>query len=392
MVDNNDIKGNFDNTDFPVTNSQFQPIDTEELMNVVQTMDSQDVINCFQGVQDDFGSSQVTVSQEFGQYLLASEAEVFNVDQKPEPEHWNQFPTLNEMPGDANFSVGIPAVMNNSNWNYSDSLKKIFIKINTLLNLDISYNRKRCNGTMFLRAMIVYPDFHYMPVVICNNHKDMQKQNGHNIIRCPHANVNYVGHEKGANFKERLALIFPLGTSVVKSENDDYVKSSVTLEFACQNSCPTGINRKTTVLSLTLEDENGFMYGQRLINFKVCTVPKRDCQNEEQPPKKRKSAGSGQPSNGKRPCYSVVSKVVKEEDTGSSGSQCERVSSSESLTGVSCKITMPDLDSMHDVLTYAHDRLAGKILNNPEKSHSYGKHIKAVKKLQQSLPSSSAKE
>lgn len=129
-----------------------------------------------------------------------------------------------------------------------------------------------------------------------------------------------------------------------------------------------------------------------MINFKVCTVPKRDRSHEEShPDKKRKSSSNGSCSSGKRPCRApevmpvneaMIRYANEEEDTPPSV-QCEKVSSADSLVnGISCKITMPDVVSMKNVLHTAYNEIAGKIVSDPENSQRFGKFIKMIKKLQ----------
>ncbi|XP_055698073.1 tumor protein p73 isoform X2 [Phlebotomus papatasi] len=370
-------------------NNLFQ-INTEELLMATE-MGSQEAYNAIQGIFD-LGNSQ-----NVNQLMLPQDTSMLR-DQKPDPEHWNHFPRLVENSGTCDFELTIPAPSNQSNWSYSPSLKKLFIKINTLLNLEVSYKTSFATR-LFCRVMIVYPDYPYMPVVRCNNHKVINPEKPgreSHIIKCPHEGVEYWGTKDGQTFIKRLALIYPL-TQNIKTEEDNWVRTSVTLEFACQNSCPTGINRRATVLFFTLEDERGQIYGQRMINFKVCTVPKRDRSHEEShPDKKRKSSSSGSCSSGKRPCRApevvpvneAMIKYNEEEDTPSV--QCEKVSSAESLVnGISCKITMPDAASMKNVLHSAYNEIAGKIVSDPENSQRFGKFIKMIKKQQQSLPSQS---
>ncbi|XP_055677823.1 cellular tumor antigen p53 isoform X1 [Lutzomyia longipalpis] len=386
-------------------------VNTEDLL-LVGGLNSQETFHCIDSILRGTDSQEIAtlsqiMDQNDGQHLPlnADLAAIAYNDVKPEPEHWDQFPTLNDVSGDSGFEVFVPTSKNNSTSTYSAELNKIFIKPSSLLKLDVLYNTK-LYGKMFLRTMMVYPDCQYEPVVRCNNHK---VQNGKvetpgqecHVIKCPHDNVTYVGAENGKKFRDRLALIFPL-TPQQKCENNDKVLASVDMLFVCQNSCPSGMNRRATVLFLTLEDERGNMYGQKTINLKICTVPRRDKDKEESLPekKKRKSSTPSTPSSSKKVCRTVPESAAAafngqvksehhdvEETLPTNQVQCERVSSAESLTsGIACKIIMPDCESMCNVLHFARNELAGKMVDDPDNAPRYGKFMKNIKKLQQSLP------
>lgn len=73
------------------------------------------------------------------------------------------------------------------------------------------------------------------------------------ILKCCHPNTQYVGIENGQLFGQRLSVFVPLGRSAVNEEG--FASESLMLEFMCQNSCTTGINRKSTAVVFTLENE-----------------------------------------------------------------------------------------------------------------------------------------
>lgn len=84
------------------------------------------------------------------------------------------------------------------------------------------------------------------------------------------------------------------------------------LQFTCQNSCSGGMNRKATSIVFTLENEYSEVFGRKIMNFKVCSCPKRDKDKDEEGlkamPKKRKGEPTA-PSTSKK----VAIPLVKQE-------------------------------------------------------------------------------
>lgn len=115
-------------------------------------------------------------------------------------------------------------------------------------------------------------------------------------MRCFNPSARYVGTENGVAFKDRLAVIIPLGMT-----SQEQVALNVSLEFVCQNSCRI-INRRTTAIIFTLEDVHGQILGKKSLHLKVCSCPKRDKMKEEETvaPTKRKSDTQLQAPPGKK--------------------------------------------------------------------------------------------
>ncbi|GAB0098990.1 hypothetical protein DMENIID0001_148070 [Sergentomyia squamirostris] len=408
MVDNKEYlendgynNGNYDSSQQSLCNINIIN-STPETFNCLENMingGSQDFTLPSLQMDNQQGLSHMLFSQQ-GAEVMATIDYPIKQEEQPEPEHWNIFPNITEFPGECDFDVDF-SPHNNSNWTCSSDLKKLFIKINTCLNLNVKYSYQALGGTkMFLRVMIVYPDFRYIPVIRCNNHK-VQNSNEEpgtesHIIRCPHNNMEYVGTDIGNVFSKRLALRFPLSINNVEN---NLVQNTIELLFTCQNSCPTGINRRATVLLFTLEDERGNMYGQKPINFKVCTVPKRDCVNEEkQPQKKRKSAANG-PSSSKKPCRllaqtengGATGKSMNQQDTeqtsvvaGEGQVQVERVSSQSDILSSGCQVnvTMPDVSMAKDLLQLARDQIVLKMYDEPQNTARYMSFLNNIKTSQ----------
>lgn len=73
------------------------------------------------------------------------------------------------------------------------------------------------------------------------------------ILKCLHPNAKYVGDENCQLFGDRLSIVVPLGRPEINE--DGIANESLKWEFLCQNSCATGINRKSTAVIFTLENE-----------------------------------------------------------------------------------------------------------------------------------------
>lgn len=69
------------------------------------------------------------------------------------------------------------------------------------------------------------------------------------ILRCEHTDTQYFGSDSGQKFIDKLSILLPLG----KSGYGDVVNETIALQFVCQNSCVSGINRRSTAIIFTLE-------------------------------------------------------------------------------------------------------------------------------------------
>lgn len=164
----------------------------------------------------------------------------------------------------------------NQNWLFNPKIGKVYIKLNSVMKVALSY--KPYNTTnLFLRAMILYssPDDMHLQVKRCANHRVSIDNQGSfeelssrffcrrifllkdvppaHILKCCHPNTQYVGNENAQVFGQRLSVLVPLDRPVVNE--DGLASESIMLEFMCQNSCTTGINRKSTAVVFTLENE-----------------------------------------------------------------------------------------------------------------------------------------
>lgn len=171
------------------------------------------------------------------------------------------------------------------NWMYSAKLDKVYIKLNSMMNLTVSY-RPSSLEPLFVRAMIVFSrrDEIHLPVSRCPNHRMQcsgRSDDGCNetrilihsvsfvaevpafhILKCCNPNTEYHGIENESSFGRRASLVVPLGRPQQQQLQQQLApgetircQHSLGLEFMCQNSCANGIQRKQTVLVFTLENE-----------------------------------------------------------------------------------------------------------------------------------------
>ncbi|CAH1730611.1 unnamed protein product [Chironomus riparius] len=235
--------------------------------------------------------------EEYPQYFH----EILEIPPLPNLDHLRQLPNLEDMSeNNWKFDMQLKSESGNkSSWLYSGSLNKVFVKINTPLNVYPAFVRYDVNAELFIRAMIVYSSQNDLPEPVkkCPNHKE--KYTGcfaDHILRCDNTESVYRGNENGKVFEEKLAVLVPM-KNIASNE-------PLKLTFTCQNSCSGGMNRKSTSLIFTLEDQYQNILGRKCMHFKVCSCPRRDKEKDEQTtktlPKKRKIEGSNAPSTSKK--------------------------------------------------------------------------------------------
>lgn len=220
----------------------------------------------------------------------------------PEPEHLRNLPILEDMETDYKFDMNMNSESGNkSSWLYSGQLNKIFVKLDTPLNVYPVFIRQDPNTHLYIRAMVVFtsPNDLPEPVKKCPNHKEKCQpgdQAVDHILKCDNSGSIYEGNENGKVFADKLSVLIPM-SNIASNE-------PLKLIFTCQNSCSGGMNRKSTSLIFTLEDQYRNILGRKTMNFKVCSCPRRDKEKDEQGskalPKKRKHDGSNAPSTSKK--------------------------------------------------------------------------------------------
>lgn len=296
----------------------------------------------------------------------------------------NKLPDLEKVDCGYNFDVFLNGDSNN--WIYSPDLDKIFIKISSVMNVHLSY--RPLNENLYVRAMILYsnPDDMHLPVKRCPNHStNDQTSHADHILKCCDPHAEYRGNGDGAVFKDRLSITVPL-TQMNRDDNGN-ASMSIGYEFGCQNSCSRGINRRTTSIMFTLENEQMQILGKRAIQVKVCSCPKRDCDRElsEKPSKRKASAGGSYPK-GKKPKYTEVKTEVKTEpeDSDAPSSPIDCIATANVINQWSTQLNMPTREMLLYVLDCAYDKIAGEMARD-RKSNNHNDMIKFLKNLQKQI-------
>lgn len=309
---------------------------------------------------------------------------------KPNLQHLDQLPITKDLTNDWNFDVALNGESSGkTSWMYSAKLNKVFVKIDNHLNVYISY-QPLDNQVLFVRSMIVYTskDDETEPVRKCANHRAKQANimlHPDHILRCEAPETQYVGREDGKLFRDKLAIVIPM-SAIASNE-------PLKLQFTCQNSCSGGINRKLTSLVFTLENHFGEVLGRKIMNFKVCSCPKRDKERDESNEdttklmlKKRKGDPTA-PSTSKK----VVMIVKQESDTTMSvdsdvpllpavPSDLQHFNPmvKQELNGCVVNIVLPDPELKRKILESAYDVVAGHMMKTGDEA--YQPYLTDIKK------------
>lgn len=301
-------------------------------------------------------------------------------------EHLNQLPLTDEYVTDYGFDIGLNSESaGRTSWMFSTKLNKVFVKINTTLNVTANYKVVDPSVQLFIRAMIVYTSANNLsePVMKCPNHLEQSKREKleypEHILRCSTIETHYIGTEGGKYFNEKYAILIPM-CAVAANE-------PLKLQFTCQNSCSGGMNRKMTSIVFTLEDAYQQVLGRRVLNFKVCSCPKRDKEKDEEVfskilPKKRKGEQTA-PSTSKKVALSVP--LVKQESDdnlslNSDGLMTALPSDLQSLNSglielkkepqnCNVNITFPNQETKKEALNAMYNVVAGKIQRTGDASY-----------------------
>lgn len=203
------------------------------------------------------------------------------------PDHLKKTPILEDFIHPLqNFTVGISGEpCSASSWCYSKVLEKLFVKKKTPVTFDVSFSQP-LDGGLKLRIMLVYSNtqFAYNTITRCQDDisKDRAKsyEFKEHVVRCLNPEALYAGRENGVNFEDRLAILVDLNDGRSQKHQQTQQTVPVSLEFLCQNSCPT-MERRGTTLLFTLENEHGTLLGRKSISVKICSCPKRDMEKDE---------------------------------------------------------------------------------------------------------------
>lgn len=302
--------------------------------------------------------------------------------QSGEP-HLSRIPDLLKVETDYKFEVTING--DNNNWLYVPALEKIFIKMSSTMNINISYIPPPQGSQLYLRAMILFSntDQMHLPVKRCANHRESDSKDNHvlnhHILRCLHPSSFYRGFEDGLFFQDRLCAMVPLCSP---TNEDGLAQEAIGLEFVCQNSCTSGINRRSTSIMFTLEEHTGKLVGKRVVQFKVCSCPKRDAEREMPEQLKRKPSGAQSHPRGKKPKYQVTleNTEIKTEPVDSPPEPVPSPSP-PGAGEVTLTLTMPNAEAMRHVLECAFNKIAGVMASDPDNSEKYIRLLKQTGKL-----------
>lgn len=322
------------------------------------------------------------VADDCGQFIVDQQDVVsdvcgqFIVQPVVYPPHFDQLPLTDSFESDWNFNIQLNSdSAGKTSWLFSMKLNKVFVKIDTHLNIYPTYTVVQ-DQKLFVRAMIVYTSKNELaePVRKCPNHRAKSLQNNpEHILRCDLPHTEYVGNEDGKLFKEKLALRIPM-SAIASNE-------PIKLQFTCQNSC-SGMSRKYTSIVFTLENEYGECYGRKVLNFKVCSCPKRDKERDEDSPMRflpKKPKKETNPSTSNK--IAVQPPVVKQE------SQVANVDSvplpmqevKREPTGCFLTVALPDNDLKRRALEAIQDMVAGKMIRTGD-VNTYQPYLNDIRK------------
>lgn len=128
--------------------------------------------------------------------------------------------------------------------------------MNTTFIVNISYNNylemNQHPQQLYLRIMpmFVAPEDLHLPVKRCLNHQsngDDQLKAHVVLCRQPAHLAIHEGHQDASTYQERLSI------KIAMNSQQPRVDETIGLEFFCQNSCTSGINRRCTALLFALE-------------------------------------------------------------------------------------------------------------------------------------------
>lgn len=285
----------------------------------------------------------------------------------PMPSHFNKHPNLDTVPTSYDFSVGVPG---NQNTNVVFQNQKLFIKMDSKMTVTVTYKEQQKGEPLYLRAMILFASTEnmHLPVNRCANHPyrpSNEELNKHDdkearfasIIKINNPHASYKGIKTGETFGQRLSVVVPLDGDKFDSEGN--ITQTLCMEFGCQNSCASGINRRPTTLVFTLENESLQLLGRSVVEFKVCSCPKRDAEREREAPKKKRDGEKPYP-RGKRPKYAEPARLVKTEPESESDNNTDVVPN-DSVTTISMMVPS---DLIPEILKGVQEKIALKLVTD----------------------------
>lgn len=329
------------------------------------------------------------LNETIGDALTAAEQSM-PIQNQDTPPHWNRHPNLLQIKSNYDFEVTVSP--DNTGVVYDD--EKLFIKMNSKMTFGVSYREVNRNEGLWLRAMIVFIKPAEMPSAVkrCANHRTSTASIENpsmtaSIIKINDPKAMYLGTENGETFFERLSVLVPM--EKVAYDEDGKVVNSVGVEFGCQNSCSSGINRRPTAIVFTLENHNCELLGKSVIEFKVCSCPKRDAEREREP--KRKNDSKVPFPRGKKPKYERPPQEIKREPDSESDSN--ENPPNEPVTTYSMT-TLPNIsvptEMVPDIMKYMFNIVAGKIVEGNDPGQHLQRCLKEIRKQRRRFEGSTA--
>lgn len=306
-------------------------------------------------------------------------------------QHVGRHPDLEPIRSIYNFETDV--MNDNPNIVFVD--QKLFLKLNSTITINASYTPPPDNPQMFLRGMVVFSssaDMH-LSVTRCANHRATTPNMGPesyakecNVMKIIHPRVKYMGSDTGTTYGDRLSIYIPLDGSLFDPETNR-VTEAIRLEFGCQNSCSSGINRRQTSAVFTLEDSYGQLVGKAATQFKVCSCPKRDAERDNRD-SKRKNSNDAFP-RGKKPKFNTPAELRMMTIKTEPGSDMEANSPQEGPTNsltTEVRLNMPT-HLVPQLLQQAHQIIASEILDNNRNAPNEEllTHLKGIEKLQKDM-------
>ncbi|TRY61980.1 hypothetical protein TCAL_01788 [Tigriopus californicus] len=171
---------------------------------------------------------------------------------------------------------------------YSKMLNKLFVDVNKLFQIRY-YIKSGSNLSDFqVRAIMVYSDTasYVEPVLRCPHHQAQESQETkHKNSHVLWAQSSDAYYDEDATSKRNFVIV-PLEEPHAGTNYASYF-----YKFTCLGSCMGGINRRSTLVVLTLE-KDGEVVGRQKFYVRICCCPLRDCKQEEA---KIQQSSSGEP-------------------------------------------------------------------------------------------------
>lgn len=186
-------------------------------------------------------------------------------------------PSMTEYPGNKDFRMNFKNIvrLNPSKICYSQLLNKLYIAKDIEVEIVFTWNEAQKNDGEIpsqIRALCVYEreEDRSKPVQVCSEHNPRGQADGSLIISSCDEDRYEFNNRTG-----RYSLVIP-----VNAAEDG--KKEISIKFLCKNSCREGLNRRPTIMLITLENQSEEIIGRVKFGVKICSCPKRDRMKDEE--------------------------------------------------------------------------------------------------------------